>query len=327
MGLQDASVLADHVGDPPRILVLFRVGGAVRDADLPLRIPDQGEGEVELLREPLVLFPGVEADAEDLGVLRLVLLDEVPEPGTLNRSARGVGLRIEPEDDLFSAQVAQADRRPAMVDRLEIRGLFSDIQHACSSKQVLDREPQRPTDRHARYCTRVNELEQWNARYLAGERGESKPSPLVIQAAADLPPGRAIDLACGAGRHALFLAKNGWEVVAVDGSPEAIRITKQRAKRIGVKLETLVADLEAALPLPFEDASFDLVTIVLYLQPALVGEARRLLRAGGTCAIAVKTSGSFAMPLDALRELFAGWEISVARENAGFAEVIAVSQS
>jgi SAM-dependent methyltransferase len=173
----------------------------------------------------------------------------------------------------------------------------------------------------------VNELEQWNARYLAGERGETKPSPLVVQAAAELPAGRAFDLACGAGRNALFLAKNGWDVVAVDGSPEAIRITKQRAKRVGVKLETLVADLETSLPLPFEDASGDLVTIVLYLQPALLLEARRLLRPGGTCAVSVKTAGSFAMPLDALRELFAGWEVVVAREGDGVAEVIALSQS
>ena len=169
----------------------------------------------------------------------------------------------------------------------------------------------------------VNELEQWNARYLAGERGEAKPSPLVIEAAAELAPGRALDLACGAGRNALFLAKNGWHVVAVDGSPEAIRITKQRAKRIGVTIETHVADLESALPLPFDDASFDLVTIVLYRQTSLIAEARRLLRTGGTCAVSVKTSGTFAMPLEALQSEFADWEIGLARERDGVAEVIA----
>lgn len=169
----------------------------------------------------------------------------------------------------------------------------------------------------------VNDLEQWNARYLAGERGETKPSPLVIEAAAELPAGRALDLACGAGRNALFLAKNGWEVVAIDGAAEAIRIAKQRAKRVGVKLETLVADLESALPLAFDDASFDLVTIVLYLQPVLIAEARRLLRDGGTCAVSVKTAGTFAMSLDALREQFAEWDVVTAREGDGVAEVIA----
>jgi tellurite methyltransferase len=169
----------------------------------------------------------------------------------------------------------------------------------------------------------VNGLEQWNARYLAGERGESKPSPLVIEAAAALPGGRALDLACGAGRNALFLAKNGWDVVAIDGSAEAIRVVKQRAKRVGVKLETHVVDLESALPLAFDDASFDLVTIVLYLQPELIAEARRLLREGGTCAVSVRTSGTFAMPLDALREQFAEWEVVVARDGDGVAEVIA----
>lgn len=169
----------------------------------------------------------------------------------------------------------------------------------------------------------VNGLEQWNARYLAGERGESKPSPLVIQAAADLPPGRALDLACGAGRNALFLAKNGWDVVAIDGSAEAIRIVKQRAKRIGVRIETRVVDLETSLPLPFDDASFDLVAIVLYLQPSLIDDARRLLRDGGTCAVSVRTSGSYAMPLPELRRLFADCDVVMAREGDGVAEVIA----
>ena len=173
----------------------------------------------------------------------------------------------------------------------------------------------------------VNDLEQWNARYLAGERGESKPSPLVIEAAAELPAGRALDLACGAGRNALFLAKNGWEVVAVDGSAEAIRVVKQRAKHVGVTIETHVADLESSLPLPFDDASFDLVTIVLYLRPSLIAEARRLLRDGGTCAVSVKTAGTFAMSLDALREQFAEWEVVVAREGDGVADVIAIRQS
>lgn len=170
---------------------------------------------------------------------------------------------------------------------------------------------------------RVNELEQWNARYLAGERGESKPSPIVIEAAAGMPAGRALDLACGAGRNSLFLARNGWDVVAIDGSPEAIRIAKQRAKRIGVQFDTRVLELESSLPLPFEDGSFDLVTIVHYLQPSLFPEARRLLREGGSCVASVKTSGTFAMPLDSLREQFAGWEVVVEREAGGMAEVIA----
>jgi len=174
---------------------------------------------------------------------------------------------------------------------------------------------------------RVNELEQWNARYLAGERGDTKPSPIVIEAAAELPAGRALDLACGAGRNSLFLARNRWEVVAIDGSPEAIRIAKQRAKRIGVQLDTRVADLETSLPLPFEDGSFDLVAIVNYLQLSLFAEVKRLLRVEGTCVASVRTAGTFAMPLDALRDQFAGWAVSAAREERGMAELIAKKTS
>jgi SAM-dependent methyltransferase len=178
----------------------------------------------------------------------------------------------------------------------------------------------------ARYRTRVNELEQWNARYLAGERGESKPSPIVIEAAAAMPAGRALDLACGAGRNALFLAKNGWDVVAIDGAPEAIRIVKQRAKRVGVALELHVIELESSLPLPFDDATFDLVTMVLYLQPSLFAEAHRLLRSGGRCAVSVKTAGSFAMTVESLRSAFAEWDVETARESDGMAELIATKR-
>ena len=84
-------------------------GGAVGEADLAVGVAEQRVGEVELGREAGVLVGRVEADAEDLGVLRGVLIVEVPEPGTLDRSARGVGLRIEPEHDLLAAQAAQSE--------------------------------------------------------------------------------------------------------------------------------------------------------------------------------------------------------------------------
>jgi len=134
MRLHDPAVFADDVCDAPRVLVLWRLGGAIGDPDLPAGIADQREREVELFGEALVLFPSVEADAEDPGVFRFVLVDEVPEPGTLKRSARCVGLRIEPQNDLPAAQVPEPDGLAAMVGGLEIGGKISNIQHACSAK-------------------------------------------------------------------------------------------------------------------------------------------------------------------------------------------------
>jgi hypothetical protein len=138
MRLSDLSLLVDHVGDAPRVLVLGRAGGAVGQADLAVGIAEEGEVEAELLGEMLVLGRGVETDAEDAGVLLRVLAVEVPEPGTFFRSAGGVGLRIEPEHDLLAAQVAQANAVAVVVGDVEIGSLFTGIQHVgLSSKYEL----------------------------------------------------------------------------------------------------------------------------------------------------------------------------------------------
>jgi hypothetical protein len=129
MGLRDHAVLIDDVGDAPGVLVFRAVAGAVGEADLALGVADEGEGEVELLGEALVLVAGVEADADDLRVLLLVLADEVPEPGTLDGSAGGVGLRIEPENDPLAAQVAQADGVAFVVESIKVGGRISRFQH------------------------------------------------------------------------------------------------------------------------------------------------------------------------------------------------------
>lgn len=86
MDLGDAALLVDEVGDAAGVFVAWTAGGAVGQADFPVGVTEQRKGEVVLLGEAGVVFYGVEADAEDLRVLRFVLLGQVPEPGTLGRS-------------------------------------------------------------------------------------------------------------------------------------------------------------------------------------------------------------------------------------------------
>jgi hypothetical protein len=104
MRFGDPARFIDHVGDASGVLVLHGIGGAVVDADLPVRIAEQRKREVELLREPRVLLLAVEADAEDYGVFLLVFFREVPEPGTLDRSAGCVRFRVKPEDHFLPSQ-------------------------------------------------------------------------------------------------------------------------------------------------------------------------------------------------------------------------------
>ena len=136
------------------------------------------------------------------------------------------------------------------------------------------------------------------------------PSPLVTSFAAALAPGRALDLACGAGRHARWLAGRGWEVVAIDRVPGD-----------GV----MVLDLESGAPLPFADESFDLVLIIHFLHRPLFAEAKRVTRRGGhvITAIQIEAPHRFLVAPGELRTFFDDWTIVHDREHDGVAEIIA----
>jgi hypothetical protein len=135
--LGDLAVLVDDVRDALGVFVLRRAGGAVGDADLAVGVAEEGERELVLRREVGVVVDRVEADADDLRVLFLVLVGKVPEPGTLGRSASGIGLGIEPEHELLPAEVAQLHLLPRVIDCLEIGSGITHIQHRCTSEQVV----------------------------------------------------------------------------------------------------------------------------------------------------------------------------------------------
>jgi SAM-dependent methyltransferase len=106
----------------------------------------------------------------------------------------------------------------------------------------------------------------WDERYAATELVWSAgPNQFVEQALADAPPGRALDLACGEGRNARWLAGRGWQVTAMDFSPVAIekgrRLADQLDADVAGRIDWQVGDaLAAARP-----ADLDLV-VIAYLQ-------------------------------------------------------------
>lgn len=98
------------------------------------------------------------------------------------------------------------------------------------------------------------------------------------------PPGPVADLGCGPGAHALTLARRGYVVVGVDGSPRMVEIARTNAAR-GEGEATFVAD-DVTAPLCFADASLSGVLALLVLQhlphpAAFIAEIRRCLRPGG----------------------------------------------
>ncbi len=90
-----------------------------------------------------------------------------------------------------------------------------------------------------------DERNNWEERY-SGDGCDTlrNPSALLTEWLDDRPPGKALDLACGTGRNALFLAEKGYDVTAIDISPRAIALARQVARERGLKINWIAADLD-----------------------------------------------------------------------------------
>jgi 2-polyprenyl-3-methyl-5-hydroxy-6-metoxy-1,4-benzoquinol methylase len=105
--------------------------------------------------------------------------------------------------------------------------------------------------------------EDWNARYAQKELlWTAEPNRLLAAEVASLEPGRALDVACGEGRNAVWLAERGWRVTGVDFADVALTKAAELAAARGVEVEWVPADVLEYEP---PARSFDLV-VVLYLQ-------------------------------------------------------------
>jgi SAM-dependent methyltransferase len=90
---------------------------------------------------------------------------------------------------------------------------------------------------------------------------------------------RALDLACGAGREAVYLALAGYEVDAVDALPDALERAQDLARRCGVRLSTIQQDLKRSPTLPAE--GYDMVIVFRFLHQPLLPAIGRSVAAGG----------------------------------------------
>lgn len=127
--------------------------------------------------------------------------------------------------------------------------------------------------------------DDWNRRYAGVENlWASKPNRFLVAEVEGLPPGRALDLACGEGQNAIWLATLGWRVTGVDFSEVAIAKARDRSVREGRTVEFVCADLLDFEPPP---EAFDLV-VLLYLhlpsseRRVVFERAARAVAAGGT---------------------------------------------
>ncbi len=142
------------------------------------------------------------------------------------------------------------------------------------------------------------------------------PRPFVERHAKDLAPGRALDLACGTGSNAVWLAQRGWHVTAVDWSAESLAQVRHAAPAV----ETHLANLEAG---EFEigEQQWDLIVVSHYLQRDLFPKILRGLRPEGRAIVIVHMfepgheTSRFSVQPGELGHLFAGGRILVYEEG------------
>ena len=127
--------------------------------------------------------------------------------------------------------------------------------------------------------------ELWDARHTAHDPIESADAdPTLVEVAATLTPGVALDLGAGDGRNAVWLAAHGWRVTAVDFSAVALDRGRELAAKIGVDVDWRREDLLTWTP---ATASFDLVVLAFIHLPT--DERRRIY---ATAADAVALGGT-----------------------------------
>jgi SAM-dependent methyltransferase len=129
----------------------------------------------------------------------------------------------------------------------------------------------------------------WERHYRARRDWNARVNPLLAETAAPLRPGAALDLGCGAGGDALWLAGRGWHVTAVDISATAVQRVGDRARELGLadRVTTERHDLTGSFPA----GEFDLVSAQYFHTPFALPRSRvlrtaaRALRPGGLLLI------------------------------------------
>lgn len=124
----------------------------------------------------------------------------------------------------------------------------------------------------------LEDLHCWEERYRSGRHSPNGPPSEFLAAHVDLISGRVLDVAAGAGRNALFLARRGAIVEALDISFSGLRLARQEAVAEGLTLLAVQADLES-FPLP--EQRYDAILNIRYLQRSLFVPFRRALKPGG----------------------------------------------
>jgi len=164
---------------------------------------------------------------------------------------------------------------------------------------------------------------KWDQRWKERVAQPLEPDSWLQRIEPLLPRGKVLDIACGRGRNALYLAQRGFSVTAVDLSEEALDQLRKEAVNRGLAIQTRLQDLESAVDLP--DGPFDTVLCFFYLQRSLLPALRAAVRPGGVAVVRTFSRAGdfpgeirvpeFALDAGELLWFFDGWDILLHEEG------------
>lgn len=180
----------------------------------------------------------------------------------------------------------------------------------------------------------ITDREEWEARYSKSPRHphEHEPNPLLIRWTPPAHPGsRALELACGLGQDALWLAAHGYRVDAFDLSLTALRQARAEMQRRGLTgVHFVQADLDD-YPLPRR--AYDLVYVYRFLDRGLFPAIRDRVRSGGLVVYETlnvrrrqrhpSASAAHTLELGELPGFFPGWQILAASDEGTTSALVA----
>ena len=144
-----------------------------------------------------------------------------------------------------------------------------------------------------------DEREHWNQRYRDSPGSWLEPDPFLEQAFSGFiqplfpAPGRALDLAGGAGRHTIWLAKQGWEVTLIDIAEAGVEQARQNAGPLVSRIHCVVSDLSGFAS---SRTQFDLVMAFFYLDRKIFPEVVNAIRPGGLLIYKTLTRAQLELP-------------------------------
>ena len=124
-----------------------------------------------------------------------------------------------------------------------------------------------------------SDKKRWDERFKGkGFAFGKEPNPFLKKHFHLLPKGKVLDLAAGEGRNAVFLAQHGFDVDSVDISEKGLGKARRFANEMGVKINSLMADLDTY---KIEKERYDLIDNFYFLKRSLIPRIKKGLKKGG----------------------------------------------